>query len=240
MQVRKIDVIFKKKLSSFSAPVSEDSWDKMNALLDESNHGVVRSYTLLKVAASVVFFMFSFWYFVKMESHSTEMVLKESKPAPVKIQEQKQKIEKHVPLKNNSTLQKPDVEDDIVHKIPKPKSKSEIPRNIPLAVSEKQFTPEPKEVLREKQDELDIPKEKNKKRLPIRITYKRGSQIIDNQNEMVAERKTDTVQKGKIQEFFLNTKEDIEKSALWADVKNIREKINRNSKDIKTQNSVNK
>ncbi len=237
MEARKIDRLFKKGLSSVEDHAAVDSWAKMELMLDEkaSKGGKVYWY----VAASVALILAAAWFFPKTsdEGQVVETMVKEPIET-TKPQETEKSIEvasrEITPLAEanesvviNETSKKS--QERVITQEPFSRPEEPLMRSAAISQPEQPIIQEPENITPEVEPaEME---QQPKKRMPVRITYKRSNRMTDAQNLAGVEQ--DTTKK-KLKQFL--DKNNIDPSEMWADIRDTKDRLVQKAVDFKNKN----
>lgn len=249
MEAREIDKLFRDKLKHTATNLKDDSWTKLEAMLNEKKATPV--FTTWRVAAAVLLLMVSasaILYWTK-ESPVTNELTWVNKASESFHKEVKISPEVNVePMKTNDQA-----ETETVLEVKEEQAASTTervkqypPKEVIIKKVAKEMSPElPVErVIEERQqlaeaplrEAIEEPVRTKRKFKSIKITYKRGKKSWPKQQDMMAVQQTDTIGGGKIKGLWAQTKE-IKPGDLWADIRDAKDNLfQRNSKKNKVKN----
>lgn len=232
MQARKLDNVFKSKVGNHQSELSSHTWGKMEALLDVEEKTNSKILHWRMIAASVVLILGAMFLFTSYEK-SSDVISKTNELKEV------QRIVMDIEIFTSPEFQ---IQPQQVNLID---GQSVVAKNIedPSEILEEKNLQERTAIVPELDkslesgmiayDQLEISEEMEvkaeesipKKRMPIRITYKRGPKSIVQNESYLAGNETDSLKTNKIKKFIEDKKLEIKDSQLWADVKSAKEKL---------------
>ncbi|MEP2026974.1 MAG: hypothetical protein ABJH98_07085 [Reichenbachiella sp.] len=244
MEARETDKLFREKLKHTPSIPKSESWEKLESMLDEQEKAPF--FTLARVAAAVLLLLISglvLFFFQADTSQSIEVAevktssesLKKSHVIVPEVKlDENEETEEVEPVEIQKKLEgepKPIKATKPVFRKEKTEEIEQTENSAPTIIEEQQLAQmenNPTEV-------EDTPLEK-KKIKSIRITYKRGSNPLLKQDEMVAQQKVDSTENNKIKELWEQTRE-IKPGDLWADIRDAKDNLfQRNSKKNNVKN----
>ncbi|MEP3387524.1 MAG: hypothetical protein ABJO02_05015 [Reichenbachiella sp.] len=244
MEAKETDKLFRDKLKGAPSQPKADSWEKLDAMLD--NREKVPFFTLWRVAAAVLILLVSgMVLFFSNKDNSVEDQLavievpsesmqdnNEIVPERVEEVEDEQEVElKSLPEEKEL---KTEAKAKTIEQIKTP-VKVDIEQTLPVEVNETPIVNETQ--LAEAESISPEMEEQPKKKIKsIKITYKRGKVPEPKQEELLAKQETDTTGGNKIKELWNQTRE-IKPGDLWADIREAKDNLfQRNSKKNNAKN----
>ncbi|MEO9802387.1 MAG: hypothetical protein ABJF04_04030 [Reichenbachiella sp.] len=252
MEARETDKLFRDKLKNLASTPTEDSWARLESMLDEKE--ATPWFTYARVAAAVLLLIVSASVFLvwNQESDSRETEVAEI-VKPSESTQTSNKIVPEVNEENAMAVEEPE-ESDNQKVIPSGVKKKIESKNINNEHAPKQepnqTIPEPESesleveltnqsIAQVAEEPAEIGEKPKKKRFKsIKITYKRGNTQLLKQEEMIAEHKTDTTGGSKIKELWEQTKE-IKPGDLWADIRDAKDNLFQRKENSKKNNVKN-
>jgi len=237
MRAKKIDELFKRKIYDWQSGPSPDSWDKLEAMLDEKPQR--RNITVWKVAAVVALLIASVFAVMLVTHHpapteiiattgnttispvvpeidqqfkvkaNSEIAYSEITLIPTKEKRAKKAVNAEAIMdENHPNLQ------SIVMKAPV----GEIIEN-PIRVNDLEDRTPRAELAGAIAPSMTI-----KKRNPIRITYKRGNPLTMQNDQMMAQAIQDSVKKRTLKSIWDSSK-DLNATEIWADIRQAKDNL---------------
>lgn len=266
MEARETDKLFRDKLKNLESAPKADSWNTLESMLDKKEaaawyaHWRVAAIALLLIFSAAVLILWN-QSGNELPNEVAETIVKPSESdqsnnsiAPEVLEVEQQEEVQEAPPKDEPHPAQPEVKEK---KTVKQKSTTE------TSVKKQQSAPEKKEEVQPEKEgqsqridadetmladvitpELkaedvaeESPVTKEKKRMPIRITYKRGNAPVQRQDDFIARQKTDTTG-GRLKEFLAQTRE-FNPGDLWADIREAKHNLFQKKENSKKNNVKN-
>lgn len=244
MEAKETDKLFRDKLKGAPSQPKADSWEKLDAMLD--NREKVPFFTLWRVAAAVLILLVSgmvLFFSNKDNSVDDQLAVievpsepkednKEITPEIVEEVEEKQEVEL-ASLPEEKEL-KTEAKTKTIEQIKSPEE-VETEQIMPIKVNETP-TVEQTQLAEAESISPQMEEQPKKKIKSIKITYKRGKSPIPKQEEMLAKQEADSIGGSKIKDLWNQTRE-IKPGDLWADIREAKDNLfQRNSKKNNVKN----
>lgn len=251
MEARETDKLFRDKLKHATSTPGEESWARLESMLDEKK--AIPWFTYARVAAIALLLIATASIFLVWNN---EMDPEEKKIAEViKSSESNQSSNKIVPevieedvlvQEEHETANKQKVIPTNIRKKSEPKNTQNVQ---PQSQEEENVREQETEQLQIELTNLSIAQldevpevakeEPKKKRFKsIKITYKRGSTPLPKEEEMVVRQKIDSTGGNKIKDLWKQTRE-IKPGDIWADMRDAKDNLFQRKQNSKKNNVKN-
>lgn len=257
MEARETDKLFREKLKNLESAPKKESWNKLESMMDKKE--AVVWYTRWKVAAIGLLLILSgvIWVVWNQSNEALHIELAESVVessetdqtnntlVPEIVQDVSEESPRNVEQQNSvdaTPIQEKKQIRTVRKEKPEPKQKvlNPVEENKPIVIEKEESLLAEADINVEEaiepEEVHEVQETKARKRMPIRITYKRGNSKV-REDDFIARQKTDTTS-GKLKEFFAQTR-DFQPGDLWADIREAKHNLFQKKENSKRNNVKN-